>query len=339
MKTLLGPCDTYQLEPFTYSWAWDMARECEHNTWTPEEVPTALDVQEYKNPKLDPARKHIFEAIMAQLTTFDIQRGDDAGEILLRIIQPAEVSHFIKRLVWEEALHTRSYRFIIENLSIPLEIYDRWQTVPSMKARVDYANSISSNVEDLLRAEPNSEKWNTADKQLVLRSLIFWFMIFEAIWFMLNLKGPVQQLSRLGSFKGAAEQFQYIARDEEQHVRFGYHLITDFIAENHECWTRAFKEEIISMFYDCIELEADYAQYFLSAGSIIGYQLDDHIETAKFFAGAQCQKLGIPNPYPGASHQFPWMSEQSELKKEKNFFETRVTDYRTGGALDWGDNQ
>lgn len=206
-----------------------------------------------------------------------------------------------------------------------------------MQARVDYAQTISTQVELLLQTQPNPERWKTEDKQLILRSLIFWFMIFEAIWFMLNLKGPVQQLARLGSFKGAAEQFQYIARDEEQHVRFGHKLVWAFMAENPECWTKAFKEEVLSMFYDCIELEADYAQYFLSAGSIIGYRLDDHIETAKFFAGVQCQKLGIPNPYPAASHRFPWMSEQIELKKEKNFFETRVTDYKTGGALDWGD--
>jgi ribonucleoside-diphosphate reductase beta chain len=29
------------------------------------------------------------------------------------------------------------------------------------------------------------------------------------------------------------------------------------------------------------------------------------------------------------------MSEILDLKKEKNFFETRVTEYQTGGALSW----
>jgi ribonucleoside-diphosphate reductase beta chain len=29
------------------------------------------------------------------------------------------------------------------------------------------------------------------------------------------------------------------------------------------------------------------------------------------------------------------MSEVLDLKKEKNFFETRVTEYQTGGALTW----
>lgn len=39
--------------------------------------------------------------------------------------------------------------------------------------------------------------------------------------------------------------------------------------------------------------------------------------------------------YPGATNPFPWMAEMIDLKKEKNFFETRVTEYQTGGALSW----
>ncbi len=31
------------------------------------------------------------------------------------------------------------------------------------------------------------------------------------------------------------------------------------------------------------------------------------------------------------------MSEMMDLKKEKNFFETRVTEYQTGGTLNWDD--
>ena len=37
--------------------------------------------------------------------------------------------------------------------------------------------------------------------------------------------------------------------------------------------------------------------------------------------------------YPGAKNPFEWMSEIMDLKKEKNFFETRVTEYKVGGQL------
>jgi ribonucleoside-diphosphate reductase beta chain len=45
--------------------------------------------------------------------------------------------------------------------------------------------------------------------------------------------------------------------------------------------------------------------------------------------------LGLPEQFVGAKNPFPWMSEIMDLRKEKNFFETRVTEYQTGGALAW----
>ena len=46
------------------------------------------------------------------------------------------------------------------------------------------------------------------------------------------------------------------------------------------------------------------------------------------------EKLRLPRQY-NSSNPFPWMSEVIDLKKEKNFFETRVTEYQTSGALEW----
>jgi len=103
-KPLLGPCDSYQLEPFAYEWAWALARAQENNNWAPEEIAVAADVADWKNPAVDPKHKHLFESVMAQLTTFDIERGDDAAETFLVVFQPAEIKHFLKRLIWDEAL-------------------------------------------------------------------------------------------------------------------------------------------------------------------------------------------------------------------------------------------
>ena len=43
----------------------------------------------------------------------------------------------------------------------------------------------------------------------------------------------------------------------------------------------------------------------------------------------------MPEQFAGVNNPFQWMSEMMDLRKEKNFFETRVTDYQTGGALSW----
>jgi len=336
-KPLLGPCDSYQLEPFAYEWAWAMARAQEHNNWAPEEIQVGPDVADYKDPALDPKHKHLFESVMAQLTTFDIERGDDAAETFLSVFQPAEIRHFFKRLVWEEGLHTRSYRYVIENLGIPLSIYDRWREVPAMKARVEMAQKISRDVERIvgrnLMEGHEYHLLNLSEKQALLRSMVFWFLIFEGVFFWVSLLGPVQQLARLGRFKGAAEQFSYIARDESNHIGFGVSLIKEFMEQYPETLTNRLVDQILQDTLCALELERDYIAYCLKDGSILGYNAEDHSATAKFFANMRLGSVGLPQPFADAYHAFPWMSEQMELKKEKNFFETRVTDYMTGGAL------
>ena len=663
-KPLLGPCDSYQLEPFAYPWAWEMSRQQENNSWVPEEIAVAPDVADYKNPALDPKHKHLFESVMAQLTTFDILRGDEIAETLQPIMQPAEIKHFLKRMAWDEcviegtevltprgwvavellapidkvlqwapdhkmewvtpthisknvrgsyyvvsspndfyqrvtaghrvpyfsdtgnllvttadklksnvhakhpltgvfigegrqhlnnyerflialqadghihrpdsytgercgtvpvnftfsklrkqqrlesilqalgwawtfymspgkgnvmerknyrvsvpiehtldkslavlfkidgiskswaeefidevshwdahrvpsydrveyfstdkssadtvqaiatlagyrtkqvaradyredrykdsywvyihlaktyirglslqknlveapavfygievpssfilirdngrvsitgnSLHTRSYRFVIENLGIPLEIYTRYNSVPEFRARVDMCEALSRPLLTILgrvyRGTDALHNLSHPQKQDILRSMIFYFLIFEGVWFWMSLLGPIQQLSRLGVFRGAAEQFSYIARDEQQHVGFGVQLIREFMDQHPECVTEEFMEQIYSDVNHAIKLEADYISHCLKDGPILGYSVTDHVATAKFFANLRLCSVGLATQFPDAYHAFPWMSEAMELKKEKNFFETRVTEYQSGGALSFDED-
>ena len=338
-KPLLGPCDSYQLEPFQYEWAWAMARAQENNNWAPEEIAVASDVADWKSPDTDPKHRHLFQAVMAQLTTFDIERGDDAAETFLSVFQPAEIRHFLKRLVWEEALHTRSYRYVIENLGIPLTIYDLWKEVPAMRARVEMAQAISKDIELLVAVRRYfDQEPDDTDRRAILRSLVFWFLIFEGVWFWVSLLGPVQQLARLGVFRGGAEQFQYIARDEQTHIGFGIALIREYMAQYPESVTEDNVARILDDTRQALTLEGEYIAYCLKDGPILGYTAEDHLATARFFANMRLAQVGLPQPFHTHTyHAFPWMSEQMELKKEKNFFETRVTDYQAGGALRFDD--
>ena len=49
----------------------------------------------------------------------------------------------------------------------------------------------------------------------------------------------------------------------------------------------------------------------------------------------RCAQLGLQPVFAETENPFPWMSEAMDLKKEKNFFETRVIEYQNGGALAW----
>ena len=60
---------------------------------------------------------------------------------------------------------------------------------------------------------------------------------------------------------------------------------------------------------------------------VLGLNANMFNECLKFIANRRCQPIGIAEQYPGATNPFPWMSEMMDLKKEKNFFETRVIEY------------
>jgi ribonucleoside-diphosphate reductase beta chain len=347
-KPIFGPCDSYQLEPFAYEWAWKMSREQEENNWAPEEIPVSFDVADYNDAQLEPHYKHIFEAVMAQLTTFDIERGDDAAETFLQIVQPAELKHFLKRLVWDEALHTRSYRYCIENLGVPVSgpnnIYDRWNQVPVMKARVEMAQEISDGLMNAWFTHQGTQQDKfqipVGFESIFFRAAFFWFMIFEGVWFWMNLCGPVQAMKRVKRFTNTAEQFQYILRDEQQHVRFGLELIKELLKQYPDILNQNTLDLIHSDIQRAVELEDEFIKYVLSKGNVIGYSEAGHRETTRFYVNMRLRSIGLPNFYldPKPAHQFPWFSEVLELKKEKNFFETRVTEYRAGGALSFDDS-
>ena len=57
--------------------------------------------------------------------------------------------------------------------------------------------------------------------------------------------------------------------------------------------------------------------------------------SVSFIANRRCGQLGLKPVFAEAENPFPWMSEVMDLKKEKNFFETRVIEYQNGGALSW----
>ncbi len=211
-----------------------------------------------------------------------------------------------------------------------------------MKARVEMAQEISAPLLKVmgwmyLNDEPMPQGTWIKNKQEILRSTIFWFLIFEGTWFWVSLLGPIQQLARLGRFRGAAEQFTYIARDEQSHIGFGIALIREFMAQYPECLTDEFLSWVRSDTRRALTLEGEYIAYCLKDGPILGYSAAEHLATAKFFANMRLGSVGLPQPFDDAYHAFPWMSEQMELKKEKNFFETRVTDYQAGGALRFDD--
>ena len=133
---------------------------------------------------------------------------------------------------------------------------------------------------------------------------------------------------------GVAEQFQYILRDESMHLNFGIDVINQIKIENPHLWSADFQAEARQMIKDGTELEIAYAEDTMPRG-VLGMNAAIMTEYLQFIANRRCIQLGLGELYESVQNPFPWMSEIMDLRKEKNFFETRVIEYQTGGALTW----
>ena len=122
------------------------------------------------------------------------------------------------------------------------------------------------------------------------------------------------------------------------HVNFGIDVINQIKIENPELWSDSFQQEVIDMIKEGVELECQYARDTMPRG-VLGLNANMFQEYLQFIANRRCLQIGLAEQYEGVTNPFPWMSEMMDLKKEKNFFETRVTEYQTGGSLKWDEDE
>jgi ribonucleoside-diphosphate reductase beta chain len=54
----------------------------------------------------------------------------------------------------------------------------------------------------------------------------------------------------------------------------------------------------------------------------------------KYLGNLRCEQLELQPPFEKVENCFGWMGETIETGKLKNFFESRVTDYRKGAVID-----
>jgi ribonucleoside-diphosphate reductase beta chain len=118
------------------------------------------------------------------------------------------------------------------------------------------------------------------------------------------------------------------------HCNFGIDLINQIKLENPHLWTGEFREEIQELVRTAVNLEYRYAEDTMPRG-VLGLNAPMFKEYLRFIANRRCQQIGVDALFPGSNNPFPWMSEIMDMPKEKNFFETRVTEYQTGGVLNW----
>ena len=329
-RMINGQTDVNQLVPFKYHWAWDKYLAGCANHWMPQEVSMSRDIAQWKDSTaLSDDERLIVKRNLGFFTTADSLAANNIVLGTYRHITAPEARQYLLRQGFEEAIHTHAYQYIVESLGLDeSEVFNAYQEVASIKDKDDFLIPFINTLTDPAFKTGTPE----ADQQL-LRSLIVFACIMEGLFFYVGFV-QILALGRQNKMQGAAEQYQYILRDESMHCNFGIDVINTIKLENPHLWTAEFREEIKGLIQHGVELEYRYAEATMPRG-VLGLNATMFKEYLRFIANRRCQQIGLDVLYPGATNPFPWMSEMIDLKKEKNFFETRVTEYQTGGALSW----
>jgi ribonucleoside-diphosphate reductase beta chain len=321
--------DVNQLVPFKHKWAWEKYLAACANHWMPQEINMNADIAQWKTGQLTEDEQKLVKRNLGFFSTADSLAANNIVLGTYRHITSPECRQYLLRQAFEEAIHTHAYQYIVESLGLDEgEIFNMYHEIPSIRAKdeflIPFINTLTN---------PEFKTGTPENDQKLLKSLIVFACIMEGLFFYVGFV-QILALGRQNKMPGAAEQYQYILRDESMHLNFGVDMINQLKAENPHLWTAAFKKEIEGLFRRAVELEYAYAEDTMPRG-VLGLNAAMFKEYLRFIANRRCQQIGLDMLYPGANNPFPWMAEMIDLKKEKNFFETRVTEYQTGGALSW----
>jgi len=331
MKQILNASevDPNKILPIKYEWARAHYKAGVANNWVPEEIPMQQDIEMWK--KKGDLSEDERRMILWNLGFFSTAESLTANNITLSIykhITNPEVRQYLLRQAYEEAVHTETFLYCCDSLGLnPDEVYNMYITIPSIKAKDDFVIDLTKSILD-----PTFNTVGTRNIQRFVYDLIGYYVIMEGIFFYAGF-AMMLHLLRSNRMVGVGEQFQYILRDESIHLAFGADLTNTIVAENPEIWTEEFKANVTKSITKGIELECEYAKDALPR-SILGLNAELVKQYMQYIGDRRLERINLKRVY-SVENPFPWMSEIVDLKKEKNFFETRVTEYRQRGDLTW----
>ena len=322
--------DVNQLVPFKYDWAWQKYLDGCANHWMPQEINMTADVALWKNSDgLTYDERMIIKRSLGFFSMADTVVANNLVLGIYRHITNPECRQYLLRQSFEEAVHSHTYQHVVQSLGMDeREIFNMYHEVPSVAKKAQWGLEKTFEI-----SNPDFKTGTEESDRAFLRNLIAYYCVMEGMFFYCGFS-QVLSLGRRNKMTGTAEQFQYIMRDESTHVSFGIEVINTIINENPNLWDQQMQADARQIILEGLYLETLYARDSMPTG-VLGMNAAMMEEYLQFIANRRLTQIGLSEEFPAVTNPFPWMSEIIDMKKEKNFFETRVIEYQVGGALSW----
>jgi ribonucleoside-diphosphate reductase beta chain len=312
--------------PLKYHEAYRIYKQMKANHWEPDVIDMTKDCTLWNSNKLTAKERWIIEMGVGYFSAAEGIVGDSVLHVIEDNLTAAELKHASLRQIAEESIHMDSLLHIIGSLNIDLdEVTAKFQDIPSIRKKNAF---ITRQMPEL---KMGIDLTVTANKQKFAKAIFGITQVMEGTQFY-ALFAMILSLQRQNKMTGIGQMFQYTLRDESNHIALGRYILEELIRENPDLWTEDFRNELVEFMREGVALEKEFVRDCLPEDSV-GLTQSDFLEYVDYNADRRLAGLTLPTLSTVKTNPFLWLDEVIFLKKEKNFFETRVTEYQTGGSV------
>ncbi len=296
------------------------------NHWEPDVIDMTKDCATWNSTKLNARERWIIEMGVGYFSAAEGIVGDSVLHVIEDNLTAAELKHASLRQIAEESIHMDSLLHIIGSLNINLdEVTAKFQDVSSIRKKNAY---ITRQMPEL---KMGIDLTQTVNKQKFAKAIFGITQVMEGTQFY-ALFAMILSLHRQNKMTGIGQMFQYTLRDESNHIALGRYILEKLIEENPDIWTPDFRAELVDFMREGVDLEKEFVLDCLPE-DLVGMTQKDFLDYVDYNADRRLLGLGLPPLSAVQTNPFLWLDEVIFLEKEKNFFETRVTEYQTGGSV------
>ncbi|MCH2365684.1 MAG: ribonucleotide-diphosphate reductase subunit beta [Planctomycetes bacterium] len=318
---------TFNLLPLKYQWAYDLYRNMKANHWEPEDIPMNEDIGQWRSTdQLSDSDRWIIRMGIGYFSAAEGIVGDNIIHVIREIVTAPELKLVLGRHAHEENIHADSLLYMISSLGIdPHECEAMFVDVESIVAKNEFVTRISK---DMRR---DLDMTLIENIQNLARNMFVFGQCMEGTQFY-GLFGMILSLYRQNKFPGIGQMFSYTLRDESNHIELLRQLLMCLGEENPSIWTNEFKESLVELMKEAVELEKRFIDDCLPVEAL-GLNREDFNQYIDFIADRRLEGVGLAVLNSGVKNPFPWLAEVMDFKKEQNFFEGTVTEYQKTSAL------
>lgn len=323
-RMILGP--TSNINNFNnvkYKWAVTMWNRMLGCTWFPEKTDMAKDKLQY--PTLTDAEQFAYDGTLGYLVFLDSINTYNPGQLGNFITAP-EVAVLYGRQTFEEALHSKSYEVMLEEICDSAKkehIYNFWREDEHLLKRT---LNLAEHFDNFFK-ENTLENFSKAIIAMFLLEGLYFYVGF--IYFYL--------LQSRNLMLGSAAMIRFINRDEINHVLIAANVIKAIRVENPGIIK---DEDITRLFDEAVSAEKEWWHYIIG-DEILGMNKDSITAYIHYLANKRLNMIGFEARYPESKNPFKKLEELADIEGDgilkENMFEAARTSYQqmnTLGGLD-----